>query len=113
MMESKVARFHSSVREVLRKWPERIRQKVGRAVLDLQDGQFLSMPLSKPMPRVALGVWELRIHGPDGQYRLFYWPKHETKVLVFHAFVKKTRDTPDHEIALGRKRLKEMWDAES
>jgi phage-related protein len=29
-------------------------------------------------------------------------------VLVFHAFAKKTRETPKHEIALARARLKEM-----
>jgi phage-related protein len=29
-------------------------------------------------------------------------------VLIFRAFAKKTRKTPDREIELGKKRLKEM-----
>jgi phage-related protein len=29
-------------------------------------------------------------------------------VLIFHAFAKKTQKTPDREIELGKKRLKEM-----
>jgi phage-related protein len=29
-------------------------------------------------------------------------------VLIFHAFAKKTQKTPDREIVLGKKRLKEM-----
>jgi phage-related protein len=112
MICSKIVRFHSGAREVIREWPDDIREKVGKAVSDLQSGRILSMPLSRPMPIVALGVWELRIRGPAGQYRLFYWPKHATKVLVFHAFMKKTQHTPDHETKLGRKRLREMRNAE-
>ena len=33
--------------------------------------------------------------------------------LIFHAFAKKTQKTPQHEIALAQKRLKEMLDEES
>jgi phage-related protein len=29
-------------------------------------------------------------------------------VLIFHAFAKKSQKTPDREIELGKKRLKEM-----
>jgi phage-related protein len=29
-------------------------------------------------------------------------------VLIFHALAKKTQKTPDREIEIGRKRLKEM-----
>lgn len=33
-------------------------------------------------------------------------------VLVFHAFAKKTRKTPRNELALGKKRLKELLNEE-
>jgi hypothetical protein len=35
-------------------------------------------------------------------------PKSQRAILVFHAFVKKTQQTPATEMLLGRKRLKEM-----
>jgi phage-related protein len=30
------------------------------------------------------------------------------RVIVLHAFIKKSQQTPDHEIKLARKRLKEV-----
>lgn len=51
---------------------------------------------------------ELRIRDAAGIYRAFYLVKVADAVLVFHAFAKKTQKTPDREIELGKKRLKEM-----
>ncbi len=62
------------------------------------------------MPSVAPGVSEWRLHSEDGQYRTFYVTASSKGILVIHAFVKKTRQTPLAEIELGRKRLKEMQD---
>jgi phage-related protein len=74
-------------------------------------GEQLGMPNSRPMPGVAAGVSELRVIGEDGNYRAFYYTASSSGVLVFHAFVKKTQRTPPLEIALARKRLKELLDA--
>lgn len=63
------------------------------------------------MPGVASGVSELRVKGPDGNFRAFYYTASSQGVLVFHAFVKKTQRTPPLEIDLARKRLKELLDA--
>ena len=68
------------------------------------------MPLSSPMPSVALGVSELRLHSEDGQFRIFYFTASAEGILVIHAFVKKTRQTPPSEMDIARKRLKEMID---
>lgn len=66
------------------------------------------MPLSRPMPSVAAGAEELRIKDRSGAYRIFYYTKLAKSVLIFHAFVKKTQKTPEHEIALAKIRLREM-----
>lgn len=66
------------------------------------------MPASRPMSVVASGVHELRIKERSGQYRVFYFTKHEDAILVFHAFRKKTRTTPAHEIRTAQERLKEL-----
>ena len=66
------------------------------------------MPLSRAMPTVGSGVAEIRIQDATGAYRAFYVTRVADAIVVFHAFVKKTRKTPEREIQLGRKRLKEM-----
>ena len=102
------ALFHPKALEVLRSFPEDVRRAMGKAILDLQKGHTLSMPLSKAMPSVALGVEELRVHDAATQYRAFYYRKSPRGILVFHAFTKRTRKTAATEIALARRRLKEM-----
>jgi phage-related protein len=62
------------------------------------------------MPSVAPGVHELRLQSESGQYRTFYYTASASGILIFHAFTKKTRQTPPAEIELGRKRLKELID---
>lgn len=102
------ALFHSKVREQLQYSPKEIQKGVGDAILKLQIGEKLSMPEARHMPSVSLGVEELRIKCSDGAYRVFYYMKSSKGILVFHMFRKKTQKTPQHEIEIGRKRLKEM-----
>ncbi len=100
--------FHPAARDVIRGFPKDVRSWVGRRLFQLQLGEHLSMPQARPMSIVAPGVSELRVRGEDGTYRVFYFTLAPEGVLVFHAFVKKTRETPAAEIALARKRLKEL-----
>jgi len=95
---------------VIKTFLEEVRKELGKAILDLQKGHTLGMPLSRPMSSVALGVEELRMRDHSGIYRTFYFQKSSRGILIFHAFVKKTQKTPSHEVDLGRKRLKEMLD---
>jgi len=74
-------------------------------------GEKITLPNSRPMPAVAVGVSELRVRGEDGIFRVFYYTSAPQGVLVFHAFVKKTQRTPPFEIELARKHLKELLDA--
>lgn len=57
---------------------------------------------------VGSGVSELRLKDANGIYRVFYITKISDKILVFHAFKKKTQKTPALEIELARKRLAEV-----
>jgi phage-related protein len=57
----KLALFHPQAREVIKTFPEAVRKELGKAILDLQKGHTLEMPLSRPMPTVASGVEELRM----------------------------------------------------
>lgn len=66
------------------------------------------MPLSRPMPSVAAGVEELRMKDRSVAYRVFYYIKLETAVVILHAFQNKTAKTHPHEIELARARIEEM-----
>ena len=106
----KIARFHPKVKAILREFPDEIKRELGKAIFDLQKGIKLTMPLSKTMSSISVGVEELRVRDRSSTYRLFYLARLKNEVLVFHAFQKKTQKTPQSEILLGQKRLKEMLD---
>jgi len=76
----------------------------------LSAGQnFIPRPAKdwKPMPLVGPGVIEIRVH-LESEYRVFYLAKFEEAVYVLHAFVKKTQKSSSLDIALGKKRYREL-----
>jgi len=104
----RAAIFHPAAREAIRSFPEDVRRELGKAVFDLQRGEVLGMPVSRPMPSIGPGAAELRIRDKSGVYRAFYYTSSLRGVLVFHAFMKKTRATPRRELNLGKRRWKEL-----
>jgi phage-related protein len=102
--------FHPKARDAIRAFPREVRDRLGKALYLLQAGERLGMPLSRPMPSIAPGVAELRIRSEDGQFRTFYFTASARGILVIHAFVKKTSQTPASEIELARRRFKELLD---
>ena len=62
------------------------------------------------MPVVAAGVHELRVKDESAAVRVFYFVKLADAILVFHGFQKKTPKTPQREMSVGLKRLREVLD---
>lgn len=60
----------------------------------------------KPMPTIGPGVREIRIREASGAFRVVYLATLEDRVLVLHAFQKKTQATPKKDIELAIQRLK-------
>lgn len=110
-LDVKPVRFHPKAVEIVRKFPKAARDLIGRGLYRLQLGEVLALPHSRPMPSVAKGVHELRVKDADNAYRVFYYLATTDGLLVFHAFVKKSQETPLSEIRLAAQRLKEMTDA--
>lgn len=102
--------FHVLARKVISGFPDDVRAEVGYLLYLLQSGGALTMPHSRPMNEVGPGVSELRVRGKDGIYRVFYFAKSKAGILVFHAFIKKTQATAQQELAIGRKRLRELME---
>ena len=59
------------------------------------------------MTTVGAGVIAIRVHTRVG-HRVFYVAKFEEAVYVLHAFEKRTRQTPQGEIALAQARLADL-----
>ena len=102
--------FHPAALKTIRGFPINVRKVIGQAILELQKGEKLSMPLSRPVKSVGSGVEEIRSKDSNGIYRTFYLARLRDRIIVFHAFVKKTQKTPKKEIKTVKKRLKEVLD---
>ena len=88
--------------EDLRGFPDDARRAAGYQLGLVQQGL---LPTDwKPMTTVGPGVIEIRVH-TRLEHRLLYVAKFEEAVYVLHAFEKRTRQTPQPEIALAQKRL--------
>lgn len=103
------ARFYrsDSGREAVREWLQALEQQDRKVIgEDIKDVEF-SWPIGMPLVR-ALGreLWEVRSNLPGGRIaRVLFCVEHEQMILL-HAFIKKTRKTPqrDIELALTRKK---------
>ena len=54
------------------------------------------------------GLFELRLKGQEGIARVFFCALVGRKVMMLHSFIKKTQRTPQREIEIARKRMKEI-----
>jgi len=112
MVDVKNVIFDINARKEIQSFPKEIKMELGKLLLILQSGENITMPLSRPMPSIQNGVFELRIKDETGNYRVFYYIKLKDKILVFHAFMKKTQKTPNKEIDTAILRLKKMLSEE-
>jgi len=103
---TKRAVFLGSSLADLRNFPATVRQAVGWALDDVQQG--LEPADFKPMKSIGAGVYELRIRDEAGAFRVLYISKFEDVVYVLHAFQKKTPKTAKADIALAVQRYKDL-----
>ena len=68
-------------------------------------GADLRMPHSRAL---GAGLFELRPKGPEGIGRVLYCTQVGRVIVILHSFIKKTQETPDPDMRIARKRLKEV-----
>jgi phage-related protein len=90
----------------LRKFPGGARRAAGYQLDRVQRG--LEPDDWKPMPAIGTGVRELRIRDHSGAFRVIYLATLADRVVVLHAFQKKTQRTAKIDISLAAKRLREL-----
>lgn len=104
--------WNSKAREFVKALDTETKKEIGSLLLMLQNGEILQQPQSKPMKVIHSAAYELRIKDSKGAYRVIYVLAIQGKILIPHAFTKKTQKTPQKEIELSIKRLKELLNEE-
>jgi phage-related protein len=107
-MAFEIEYFHQRVPAEIQSWPVDVLADYARLVELLAEyGPSLRLPHSRAF---GDGLFELRPRGRAGIGRAFYCFMISRRVVVVHAFIKKSQQTPDRELKLARKRLKELTD---
>ena len=81
------------------------RLEAGLLLRQLQRGVKLTLPYSRPMPRIGPRCHELRIPDADQTWRIVYRLDPDATVIA-EVFSKKTRATPDQVISTCQRRLR-------
>nr|WP_210344628.1 type II toxin-antitoxin system RelE/ParE family toxin [Methylobacterium ajmalii] len=89
-------------------FPDAARYQAGVELRAVQTG--LEPSDWKPMKTVGPGVREIRIREKSGAFRIIYLATLPDRILVLHAFQKKTQQTARTDIELAAKRLRD-WQA--
>ena len=94
------------VREFLDSLPDSTMAKVARLLNLLMDkGVLLKEPYTR---QIRDKIRELRIKDNLGQIRLLYFTFTGKRFILLHGFLKKTDKTPEKEIDLAEKRMKDF-----
>jgi len=98
--------FHERVLATIEAWPVDVLADYARLVeLLAAHGPKLHLPHSRAM---GDGLFELRPRGRSGIGRVFYCFLVRERIVILHAFIKKTQQTPVQELKIARKRAKEL-----
>lgn len=93
------------IRDWLRDLDERDRNAIGQDLMRVQFRWPVGMPLCRSMKD---GLWEVRSSLPSGRIARMLFCVHQDRILVLSAFIKKGQKTPDEELTLARKRMREF-----
>ena len=98
-----------SGREPVREWLKALsredRKIVGEDIKDIEFSWPIGMPLCRVMGK---GQWEVRSDLTGSRIARVLFCIRDGKMVLLHAFIKKTQKTPDADLDLAMKRKKEL-----
>jgi len=98
--------YSKNVQNWVSKMPVGIRATYARLTsLLIEFGMDLRLPHSRLMGE---GLFELRPKGKEGIARVFYCMLVGKRIVVLHGFIKKTQETPQKELDIAIRRMKEV-----
>jgi phage-related protein len=78
---------------------------IGQDLMRVQYRWPIGMPLCRAM---GDGLWEVRSDLPGNRIARVLFTVRQDEILIVHGFLKKTRKTPDDDLALAHKRKREF-----
>lgn len=81
------------------------RVEAGFLLRQLQAGQILAMPHSRPMPSIGVRCHELRIQDQSKTWRIIYRVDADA-IVIAEVFTKTTQATPKYVLATSQRRLR-------
>lgn len=106
MVAPKPVEFRGSALADLRAFPAAARREAGYQIDRIQHGD--APDDAKAMSTIGSGVREIRIGGAAGAFRVIYLAKSADVIYVLHCFQKKTQQTSKVDLAMARKRYREL-----
>jgi len=105
-MKWKIAFFDAKVETQTLRFPGGILANLLH-IMELMEtfGPALGAPYTATM---GGGLFEIRARGKEGIGRSLFCTVKGREILILHSFIKKTRKTPNKELEIARKRLKEL-----
>ncbi len=105
-MPHSIEYFNARVKAEIEGWPDGILADYAHLVeLLMEFGPDLRMPHSRAM---GGGLLEIRPRGREGIGRAFYCFAIGQRVVILHAFIKKTQETPQRDLIIARRMMKEV-----
>ena len=81
------------------------RNAIGQDLMRVQYRWPVGMPLCRAL---GDGLWEVRSSLPSNRIARVLFSVHQERIVALHGFIKKTRKTPDDDLALARRRKREF-----
>jgi len=105
MNEWTVETLNTDVDEEIEKIPSDIRSRIVRIcnLLETFGPRQVGMPHIKSLGNK---LWEVRASGRDGIARGIYITATGKRIVILHAFIKKSQKTPHHNIRIATQRAK-------
>ncbi|NOS73497.1 MAG: type II toxin-antitoxin system RelE/ParE family toxin [Methyloglobulus sp.] len=96
---------HQPVREWLKELDPDDRRVIGEDIATVEYGWPIGMPTCRPLGQ---GIGEVRSTLPSHKIARVLFGIVEGHMVLLHGFIKKSQKTPDGDLQLARKRLKEI-----
>ena len=105
-MEWEILYFREELQRTIMEFPPGIQARFIHLAERIEIfGPNLGMPHSRAMGK---GLFELRMKSKEGIGRVFYCTLSDHRVMMLHAFVKKSAKTPARELRIAQARAKEV-----
>lgn len=93
------------VREFIKTLSVEDRRTIGNDIATVEYGWPVGMPTCRPL---GSGLWEVRSGLATHRIARVLFMLHDGRMVLLHGFIKKTQKTPQSDLDLARKRMKEV-----